>query len=157
MCSLLLRESAAVTGDVVTATEIRGPAELQALQRAAVPMSRCRISVRRDPLLGHSNQGSAIGTGDSSLLGPRTLPPTVLPTHSLSLRSSRMLAGTLPRQPERQHVATLQSPSSTCEGCVATSPWLQSHCLLPGGSSGLGLVGSKKARSHRAPEHLQRT
>lgn len=144
-----------MTGDV-TATEIRGPAELQALQRAVVPMLNYRISVRRDPLPGHSNQGSAIGTGDSPLLGLRTLPPTVLPTHSLSLRSSRMLAGTLPRQPERQHVATLQSPSSTCEGCAAMLPWPQSHCSLPGGSSGLGLVCSKKTRSHRAPEHLQR-
>jgi hypothetical protein len=156
MSSRQHRESAAVTGDVGTAIEIKDPAELQALQRAAVPMSHRRISARGDALPGHSSQGSAIGTGDSPLLRPRTLPPTVLPTHSLSLRSSRMLAGTFPGQPERQRVATLQSPSSTCEGCAAMSPCSWSHCLLPGGNRGLGLIGSKKARSHRTPEHLQR-
>lgn len=58
--------------------------------------------------------------------GERTFPPTVLPTHCLSpLHSSRMLAGTLPRQPERQRVAILQSPSGTCEGCRERPPCLR--------------------------------
>lgn len=58
--------------------------------------------------------------------GERTFPPTVLPTHCLSpLHSSGMLAGTLPRQPERQRVAILQSPSGTCEGCREHPPYLR--------------------------------
>lgn len=55
--------------------------------------------------------------------GERTFPPTVLPTHCLSpLHSSGMLAGTLPRQPERRRVAILQSPPGTCEGCREPHP-----------------------------------
>ena len=43
-----------------------------------------------------------------------------------------MLVGTLPRQPECQHVAILQSPPSTCEAYLATAPMAQSsvHTLL---------------------------
>ena len=75
-----------------------------------------------------------------------------------------MLAGTLPRQPERQHVAILQSPPGTCEGCREHPPCLrilptpcsraprESRSLLRttdsleggGGGSWLVLVGAHK-------------
>lgn len=75
----------------------------------------------REP--SHRDGGLAADRTRPPCPGPRTSTPTALPTHGSSpLHSSRMLAGTLPRQPECQRVAILQSPSSTCEAWGAAAP-----------------------------------
>lgn len=108
-------------------------------------MSHCGTSVRwgtQQPGIsrGHRRRLPTAGTENIT---------THCPAHpqlvtASPLRSSRMLAGMLPRQPERHCVVTHQSPSSTCEGSGAASPSSQSHSVLPGRSRTLGLLGSRR-------------
>lgn len=115
-------------------------------------MSHCGTSVRwgtQQPGIscGHRRRLPTAGTENIT---------THCPAHpqlvtASPLRSSRMLAGMLPRQPERHCVVTHQSPSSTCEGSGAASPSSQSHSVLPGRSRTLGLLGSRRTVKKSGP------